>query len=135
MYKCKYFSIQELVDPETYRIFGQRAWMFFDESALIAIDQLRGEFGPATINDWKWGGNYKWSGLRTKNCTIGAEYSLHRFGKAFDLKFQNFTAKEVRAHIKKKPDYWECYISRIENKVNWLHIDCANVIPLKWINP
>jgi len=135
MIKCRHFSIQELVDPVTYKELGQRAWMLFDENALLTIDLLRDTFGPATINNWRWGGNFKWSGLRTKNCTIGAKYSLHRFGKGFDLKFKNISASDVRRAIKRDEVYWSQHISRIEKKVNWLHIDLANTDGIVWINP
>jgi len=133
-YKCEYFKIYELVDPLTYKQYGQSAWQFLDPRLLITIDKLRAVFGPATINNWKWGGKFKWSGLRTPECRIGAKMSQHRFGRAADMKFKNISAKEIRKAIKSDP-MWTKYIHCVENKVNWLHIDVRNCDPIKWINP
>ena len=135
MYKCKNFAIHELVDPETYKIFGQRAWEFFDPRLLKLIDKLRDTYGPATINNWKWGGKFKWSGLRTSKCKIGAKYSQHRFGRAADLKFRNVTPQEVRGYIKTDP-YFDSILNCVENGTpTWLHVDVRNCEPIKWINP
>ena len=135
MQKCEHFRIYELVDPGTYSRFGQKCWEFFDFNALVTLDLLREQFGQATVNNWKWGGNYQWSGLRTLNCTIGADLSQHRFGRAFDVKFKNVSANEVRQHIRGDQEYWSEHISRIENKVSWFHFDIANCEGIKWINP
>ena len=137
MYKCKYFKIYELVDPVVYEQRGQKAWELLDSSLLTIIDALRETFGPATVNNWKWGGKFKWSGLRTPQCKIGARYSQHRFGRAADLKFKNISPKEVRAAIKSDSDYWgPLGIFCIENRTaTWVHISVQNCTPIKWINP
>lgn len=138
MYKCEHFKIHELVDPATYDKFGQGAWKFFDSRLLKGIDDLRKTFGSCTINSWKWGGQYKWSGYRSPACKIGAKNSLHRLWRAFDCKFKDMTAAEIRGFIRKDPIYWGKYFSRIENGVNWLHIDSANDTGsghIKFFNP
>ena len=96
------------------------------------------------------GGQYKWSGLRTKNAfylkknkagklvkkPIGAEMSQHRFGRAADLKFKNITPEEIRKAIKSDRKFWGEYINCVENKTGtWLHIDVRNCKPIKFINP
>ena len=135
-YKCDYFKIQELVDPDTYKARGQKAWELFSPELLIAIDGLRVMFGPAIINDWKFGGRFKWSGFRSPACRIGAKLSQHRFGRACDMKFKNVSAKEVRKHIRSDPAYYiGLGITCIENKVSWLHVSVQNCEPIKWINP
>jgi hypothetical protein len=133
--KCEYFKIYELVDKPTFEKYGEKAWEFFDENALNTLDLLRGTFGPATVNDWKWGRTYKYSGLRTPQCKIGASMSQHRFGRAFDVKFKNASAGEVRKHIKSDQEYWSEHISRIENGVSWFHYDICNVKGIQWFNP
>ena len=138
MYKCKYFKIYELVPPTVYQERGHKAWELLDENLLRVIDELRNIFGSATINSWKWGGEFKWSGLRTANCKIGSKYSQHRFGRAADMKFKNISPKEVRAIIKNDARFWGRVmgIKCIENKTpSWLHVDVRNYKPIKWINP
>jgi len=135
MYKCKHFKIYELVDPTTYKNRGQRAWELLDERILIAIDKLREEFGSITINDWKWGGKFKWSGYRSPACKIGAKLSQHRFGRGMDLKFKHFTPQQIRKAMRESPSYFE-EITCVENKTaTWVHIDCRNTTRIKWINP
>jgi len=136
MYKCNHFGIEELVDPTTFEILGEEAWKLFDPKALLAVDLLRETFGSCTINSWKWGGNFQWSGYRSMKCTIGATKSMHRVGQAFDCKFKNITAEEVRQAIKKDEAYWKQYIGRIENNVSWLHIDTKDMAnAIRWFNP
>jgi hypothetical protein len=45
MYKCKYFSIQELVSPTVYQQKGEGAWRFFNPVALKGLDKLRERYG------------------------------------------------------------------------------------------
>lgn len=134
MYVCEHFTIYELVDKETYEIWGDRAWMFLDPRALMVIDFLRKNFGKAFINDWKWNPRgSQWRGLRTRKTDVGAEYSSHRFGRAFDITFEDISAYEVREWLKENWTEQLCIeefgfvISiTIEEDVNWLHIDVRN---------
>ncbi len=137
MIKCEHFKIYELVPPQVYKDRGQKAWELFDPKLLTAIDMLRETFGSATVNDWKWGGNFKWSGLRTNQCRIGAKYSQHRFGRAADMKFKNITPAEIRKAIRSDLiGFKEMGVTCIENKTKtWLHVDVRNTIPIKWVNP
>src|SRR4030067_808286 len=105
-YKCRNFEIYELVDSVTYSKFGEEAWMFFNTNALKALDGIREYFGtPVTVNTWKNGGNFEFRGLRPISSTLGATYSQHRFGNAFDCDIKGKTAIEVRTEIinKEKP--------------------------------
>lgn len=131
MYKCKYFKIYELVYPELYNYAKQtgninKLWNFFDEELLITIDNIR-ELNRSSIkiNDWYWGGNYSLSGLRPYDSLIGAFGSFHKFGKAFDLKFNSI--EQIRQDILNNPFQEEFkYITCLEMDVSWLHIDCRN---------
>ncbi len=122
IFKPKNFTIQELVDPGTYKRFGERSWMFLDPRILKALQGLRNHFGPCTVNNWHTGGDRQWSGLRTPSSPYYSSTSQHTFGRAIDCIFRNAPAKEVRAWIK---DEQPMYISRIEGGVSWVHIDCA----------
>ena len=136
-YRPKHFKVYELVDPKTYKDRGIKAWELLDPKLLRLIDTLRETFGSATINDWKWGGKFKWSGLRTSECKIGAKYSQHRFGRAADLKFRHISPADIRKAIRKDKVYFqEMGVTCIENKTaTWLHVDVRNCDPIKWVNP
>jgi hypothetical protein len=135
IFKPKYFKIQELVDPDTLTRYGEDyCWKtFFDKRLLIQIDLLREYFGkPITINNWNEGGEFKYRGFRQSNCTVGATNSQHRFGRAVDFDVQGLTADEVRKEIckfKYLPSFK--FISRMEDLVTWVHIDCANTTELE----
>jgi hypothetical protein len=121
-YICKHFELYELVDPVTYKRFGDRAWMFFDDETLMMIDGIREYFGvPTTINDWYWGGRFQWSGLRTIDCTEGSKWSIHRLAKGFDMKAKGIPAETMRGETMAHQDHDLLrYINRMENGVSWL---------------
>ncbi|MEY8247318.1 MAG: D-Ala-D-Ala carboxypeptidase family metallohydrolase [Bermanella sp.] len=135
MYECAYFDIKELVSKKVFVDRGQRAWGLLDERALITLDALRKRFGPITVNDWAWGGVNQYRGLREPGCQIGATYSQHRFGRAFDCIFKNTSAQAVREYIMADPDEFP-YISALELNTSWLHFDVRNTGPaLLTFNP
>jgi len=136
MYKCKYFIIQELVPPQVYKDRGDKAWELLDERMLQTIDAIRDHFGVScTINNWKWGGNRQWSGLRTVESPYYSPYSQHSFGRAFDILVGNLDAEEVREEIIKFRKEKFPFISGMELCVSWLHVDCRNHAPLKVFHP
>ena len=129
MTKCRHFDIKELVDPETYKLFGEASWMFLNPAALSALDDLREFFGvPVTVNNWHTGGQFKYRGFRPRACTVGGEYSQHRLGNAFDCDIKGVTADEARQRIlANKDDVRLMHITCLEDKVNWVHFDCRNI--------
>ncbi len=128
-YKCKYFKIEELVDRETHRLYGEGAWMFFRPEALMALDDLREFFGVSVIvNNWPMGGNNQYRGFRHGGVTIGGRRSQHRLGNAFDCSVKGYTAEQARQKIlENKDDPLLCRINCLEGVVNWLHFDCRNI--------
>lgn len=140
-YRCKYFSIEELVSPAMHKeVHEEDLWNMFDPDVLKAADWLRERYGPAIINDWKWGGEFSQSGLRTPNSKYYSPTSQHSKGCALDIKFRNWTAEDIRTDLAayeleggKIPDG----IRRIERGVTWLHIDCKETGQDKiyWFNP
>ena len=107
MYKCKHFSIQELVPPDVYEDAKKngvlwKLWYLFDTRTLITLDRIR-EFVDTgiTINNWKWGGDFTDSGYRAPNSTVGSKYSSHRRCGAFDLKFDSaeWTPEKLRKYM------------------------------------
>jgi hypothetical protein len=129
--KTKHFNIKELVNPNIYKRYGDSSWKFLNPLILNAIDTLREGIGsPIIINDWQWGGNYQDSGMREVDSSIGALYSMHKFGCAMDLKFPDSSVDVVYDYILDNEEYWyNTGVRRLENikhTPTWLHIDCAN---------
>lgn len=122
----KYFKIEELVPKNLfnqYRDEQWRLWLLFDNRILLAADALRRKFGPATINDWSWGGSFNESGLRTPDCKYYSFTSQHSWGRALDLKFRDYDAETVRKVILNM-QVAAGLITAIEDNVSWNHIDC-----------
>lgn len=131
MYKCKNFKIYELVSPKIYNKYGDRAWQFFDVNLLKAIDECSDAFGTLIVNDWKWNNsknNFTESGLRSFTFGSIESMSLHKLGKAVDLKSAKYTAEEMRQYIFDNPEKFK-HIKAIELGVSWLHIDVRNREP------
>ena len=128
-YRPEHFIIEELVDEKTFNDRGQKAFDLLEPKMLWTIDQLRKIYGSITINNWKWGGQFQYSGFRPKHCLTGAAYSQHRLGKAFDLKFKDHEPAKIREDIRNNPDREEFkYITCVEEDTpTWLHIDCRGI--------
>lgn len=120
------FKPYELVDQKTFEKFGTESWKFFRPELLQTLDELRNLFAsPITINDWRDGGNYTWSGLRTQDCYIGAKWSPHRFGMAADIKVRGMAAKDVQKSILQLAKAGNLKkLRRMElETLTWTHVD------------
>ncbi len=136
MYKCEHFAIHELVPPHVFNERGEKAWELLDERLLISLDLLRKRFGPMTINNYYWGKDREWSGLRTSDSPYYSKYSQHSFGRAADCLFTNKTAEEVRKEIINNPDDPDFeLIGSVELGVSWLHFDVRNCQRIKTYHP
>ena len=137
-HRCRHFTIEELVDQRTVERFGQNAWMLLNPNALRALDDLRDFFDRGvTVNNWKWGGRFRNRALRIGNHAIGAEYSQHRLGNAFDCDVRGMSAEQARQAILTNKDHPLLQrITCIEAGVNWLHFDCRNIADrIRIVNP
>lgn len=121
----KYFSIEELVDEPTFDAFGKKSIWFLDYALIRDLDSLRALVGPLVINNWHLDGLYRESGLRSADTMVGARYSQHKRGHAFDLKPLKMSITElfnhIMAHRKLYPN-----IRAIEDPKKtptWLHVD------------
>ncbi|MDA3788085.1 MAG: hypothetical protein PF503_06285 [Desulfobacula sp.] len=117
-------------------------WRLMDPRLLWTAVQLRGLFGPLTINDWLWDGDNKNRGYRSPLELFDRDYfirtgsiraswssftSQHCLGNALDGTFKNILADEVRAYIIHNSQRREFkYITAIEKEVPWLHVDTRN---------
>ena len=132
-YQPRYFGIHELMPPELVNTVDEKIlWMLFDERILMAADALRNRYGPMCGNDWKWGGSIRYRGFRPRDYNQCSQFSQHFFGRGLDLVPEKVSAEEIRKDLR---DNFKVglnmydginYIRRIENNVNWLHIDNAN---------
>ena len=122
----KYFRIEEVVDPESFKILGEEAFELFNPDALIALDNLRKFFSvPITVNNWHTGGFFKYRGYRPPDCKVGAKMSQHRFGNAFDCDIRGYTAEQARKKIiENQNNPLLEKIMRLEGKTGWVHLDC-----------
>lgn len=131
-YTPEYFDLHELVPRAVYEDFKNRdrlnqlPWLF-DARALWTLDRLRVRYGQAYVNNWFWGGQNQYGGWRPWDCGIGSEMSDHKFGRAFDPKFVEISAYEVRGDILADP--W-CedfkFVTVVEMKIPWLHFATRN---------
>ena len=136
MYKCKYFSLKELLPKrfyeENYPHYGDKLWLIFDRRGLETIDSLRETYGKMFVNNWPWGGPLQYCGYRPPDCDVGSWLSQHRFGRAFDLHPLEASVEEIRNDI--LSGKWPL-IRGLELYVSWLHIDFRNASKLITFNP
>lgn len=134
MYKCRYFSIKELVSPIVYNKWGEQSWMFFDEDVLKELDYIRETFGsPIIINNWANGGSLKQCGLRSNmDELVKSKKTLylsgHILSKAFDLHSMYGYNQKLFNHvynlIKNKKLKKFKRLENFNNTKTWIHIDC-----------
>ena len=136
-YQPKYFQPQELLPPEIYDEIKEEGLWLIDYRMLKTVDILRDFFGkPITINNWVFGGDRKYSGLRPFNTIVGAKYSQHKYGRAMDCIIMDVPAEDARHQIMLNQQHFSC-ITCMEKGVSWLHIDCraTNVPNIILIDP
>lgn len=131
-----YFITQEFVPPEVYNKFGERSIEHMDERMIITANQLRQRYGPTYINTWSFMTNMngtRYRGFRPTMLdsdpitnTRFARKSMHYFGEALDLSFQEIEIEEVYGDILKNRRLFP-YIHRMEaNPTSWIHVDCKD---------
>ncbi len=123
----KDFSIPEFVPLAIYEHFGEKSIWFIDPKIVQMAQFIRDRFGkPITINNYITGGSYQYSAFRDNACTIGAENSQHRHGRAIDFRIQGMSPMEIRADIIKNFELFRASgLTTIEGGTpTWTHIDC-----------
>lgn len=119
--------LDEYIPKDLYLQYSKKPQILIgliDERVIKADQLLRNKFGSVTINNWWFGGNREWSGLRTKESPYYSPTSQHSFGRASDKLFTHAPAERVRQYIK---DNWkELGITCIEEGVSWVHSDVRN---------
>jgi hypothetical protein len=127
-YRPRHFELYELVPRDVFEARGLAAWELLDDRALVTLDALREKFGACVVNNWRDGGPYHESGLRSFDTATGARYSQHRFGRAVDCKFSGATPREVFdyvvAHAAEFPLLTT--LEDVNDTPTWLHFDVRN---------
>ena len=135
MYKCKYFTTQELVSPEWYKAKGERAIEWIPQIILKALDDIRELVAsPCIINSYSRG--LKNCGLRHHLTSVGAKYSRHKQSFAFDL---HFTKKDMHYvwNLLYSNAYrfgigtmekWQCTNIKKESSSGWIHIELGAIL-------
>jgi hypothetical protein len=127
------FDIRELVHPDWWTKCGERCADFINcntgetlEAIKSTLSNMMDKEESVTINDWMWNGRYKSSGLRLPK-GIGAEFSSHKGGCGFDLKFKRHTPQEAHLFIVQNQELFP-YIIRMEHidaTPTWVHIEIS----------
>lgn len=130
IYLPKHYNWFELVPENIYKELNGSTIAIsrlFDNRLLWTADKLRDRFGKIGVNDWYWNGSNHYRGFRPFDCSIGATWSMHKFGRAVDLIFKETSIEEVREDIFKNYKREEYkYISAIEMETIHLHFDIRN---------
>lgn len=131
-YVSKYFNIRELVPLETANKFGNDAFQFLSVNALKTLDRVREVYdSPLLVNTYIWNSSLgaEYRGFRPYNCKIGAKYSQHRLGNAFDVVIpdrEDFGGNILRSMIMDNLDEFPL-LTAMEQGTPHLHFDCRNI--------
>lgn len=131
MKKSKYFDIRELVPKDVYEKLGESAWELLDRKAIDTIDFIKEKSGRiVTVNNWKWGGKDQYRGYRPKDCPIGAKFSAHKDGKAFDVTVKGWTDEQLEKWLLEHESELPYNIRIEEENTNCkVHIDTRIISP------
>lgn len=124
-YKPEHFLVQELVDPLTYKLLGERSLICMDIRVLKLLDQMRDYFNkPMHVNDWHCGGQMKSRGFRCPSNPVGASFSQHRFGRAIDFTINEISSDNIREIILANQHIEPfAQITAMEQNITWVHFD------------
>ena len=125
----QYFKTYEIVSKYEYDFKTEdEIYALFTNEIKAVMVHIRESVGlPMIINNWKNGGQFQFRGYRNEACSVGAKKSQHREGNAFDFHFLGKTGEQGRELIILKAMVNLLHPIRIEEGVNWCHIDCKKV--------
>jgi hypothetical protein len=96
LYKPLNFPLKELVSPEIYAKFGERAWEFFDERILRNIQWVRERLGPTRVNNYSMGLKYRgFDAFEFRKTGV----SQHNHGRALDFEVIGMPSEQVRQYL------------------------------------
>lgn len=128
IYTARHFELRELVSPEIWGERGERGWELLNVYAVFTLDVLRDKFGKIRVNDYLWNGSRQYAGLRPHVGGPGHEFSLHRYGSAFDPMPLEVTPQEMHAYILAHPEQFPHIraMEVISATPTWVHFDTRN---------
>jgi hypothetical protein len=144
-YRPTRHKLQDLVAPElfeAYRANPDVLWQRLDPGMLWTLDAIEKEYGERlyvnTVSESSLvmlgsGGTLKAGmgnrGLRAFGSPVGAHYSLHKLGKAFDFNLSSTSPDKFLGDLVANPTHMIYhYITGIEWKptIGWTHMDSRN---------
>jgi hypothetical protein len=129
----QWFTIREFVCDHVYDKLGESAWRLFDPRLFAVMAWLRLKLNRRIIINSRSQG-FTQRGLRCTKCALvknrtdaGVTYlSPHILGAAVDFDVEGMMASEVRQWIEANKRLLP-YSIRLEDKVNWVHLDVATL--------
>jgi len=122
-YKPVHFKTEEFVPESIFAARGEKSLELMDARILYTADCLREFLGvPLIINTWLWNGSTQYRGFRPQGIGVGSALSQHKYGRALDFVSKKMTAEQMRLKILECSKLFP-YITFMENKVNWVHVD------------
>ncbi len=141
-----FFSIEELVPKSIFLSRREKSIELFPANAIISLIETRILYDASmTINNWLWGGQFEFRGLRPFYYYFNAlvennpdklpeeiialasemyKCSQHAFANGFDYDVKGLTAEQARQKlIKWKSEGKLPFLTGIEKDVNWVHND------------
>ena len=124
------FYLDEFVPPDIYNERGQKTIALIDHRIILAAQFLRETIDkPMIINNWWNGGKFTKRGLRNWNETVGARWSQHKYGRAFDFHVIGMTPSQVHAIIMQNEEMLINHqlitvIEDLRDTPTWVHCDC-----------
>ena len=125
----QYFNIKELVCPHTLNEWKEKSWQFLTTEILHTLLVIRRDIlkVPLVCNT----STLTQRGLRCNLCEVVKNKTMnnilylssHHNGLGLDLSSPKMSAEKMRKLIQQNADLLP-YTIRMENDVNWLHIDC-----------
>jgi uncharacterized protein YcbK (DUF882 family) len=126
----EHIELEELVPKKIFLQKGKDCLLLIDPRLPIVLERIRELCGnrTMTINNWLWNGKYQHRGCRPADCTVGAKYSMHKYGKAADFDIKGMTAEQVRRIIvANEQELMALGLTRMEAGTSWVHIDLKEI--------
>lgn len=124
-----YFDVREFVPPQIWNKYQNNSIWFVDPK-LVQIATAYREFfeTPIVINNWFIGGKFMYRGYRPPRVNVGAEFSQHKMGRAFDCHSPLITPQQMyKLILDNEKHFMEYGLTALEDisfTETWVHSDC-----------
>lgn len=122
------FYLDEFIHPVIYAARGAKSIQLIDHRMILLAQFIRDNMGPIFINTWATGGDRKNSGLRYWKEPLGATWSQHYFGNAFDCVSPQYKPKDIHEFLLANQDQliergWLTTLEALKDTPTWTHVD------------